>query len=165
MLKYNLQTQEKKKKHILSGICVVLMKPFVSDPTINNKVNTITKPVMRWALPSLASSSSSSAFKFPHSWGCISFWTTPDSSCAADVVAVLDWGRMGRCKTSDSKDEVHGQKSLPAQRSLECAILTAYLWSSTVEQKGSVMVCKHFLLSQILFEVSDKNVQKPAILL
>lgn len=73
---------------------------------------------------------------------------------------------MGQCKTSDSKDEVHGQKSLCAQRSLECEkVLTAYLWSSTVEQKGSVMVCKHFLISQIPLEVSDKNVQKPAIFL
>lgn len=53
----------------------------------------------------------------------------------------------------------------PAQRSLECEkVLSAYLWSSVVEQKGSVMVCKHFLLSQIPLEVSDKNVQKPVIL-
>lgn len=58
------------------------------------------------------------------------------------------------------------KKSLPAQRSLECEkVLTAYLWSSTVEQKGCIMVCKDFLLSEILLEVSDKNVQKPVILL
>lgn len=42
--------------------------------------------------------SSSSAFKFPHSWGCNRVWTTPDSSCAADGIAVLTEGGWGDVK-------------------------------------------------------------------
>lgn len=109
--------------------------------------------------------SSSSAFKLPHSWGCIRVWTTPDSSCAADGIAVLTEGGWGDVKPVTVKMRFMAKNHSPAQRSLECEkVLSAYLWSSTVEQKGSVMVCKHVLLSQIPLEVSDKNVQKPVIL-
>lgn len=146
IIKFHAETQSTNtegKKNSLNGVCVVLIKPYVAGTAINNVENTISKPVSGRPLLSFASSSSSSAFKFPHSWGSIRVWTTADSSCAADVIAVQT---EGGCKTSDRKDEVLGQKSLPAQRSLECEkVLTAYLWSSTVEQKGSVMACKLFL--------------------
>lgn len=82
----------------MGGVCVVLMQIYTADTTIKNRIK-IGRPFTVFSLIIIIFS----ALKFPHSWGSIRVWTTPECSCAADVIEVQAEGGWNNVKAVTEK--------------------------------------------------------------